>query len=800
MKFIKPDSFVLILMLALIWLPCLSYGQTVSLFNGTNLDGWHMDVPDLDKNPDGTKPFIVRNGMLVSLGTPGGHLITDLEYSDYRLEVEYRFADKPGNCGVLVHASTPRALYDMFPKSLEVQMQHKHAGDFWCIVEDIKVPDMIKRRGPEDKWGIIEGKNRRIENLTDDSEKPLGEWNRMIIECRADTIEVWLNDDLVNFGYGCTANKGQIAVQAEGSEVEFRKLMLTSLKKTKTLEKEVRLITPTGTLAGSLITPEGDGPFPVALIIAGSGPTDRDGNNMMMKNNSLKFLAQDLAEQGIGSLRYDKRGVAASLSAAISEADLRFDHYVDDARAWVKELAKDGSFDEIIVVGHSEGSLIGMLASSLPEVKKYVSLAGAGQPIDRVLRKQLSSQPKNIYEESCAIMDSLLMEKQVQKVPGYLLSLFRQSVQPYLISWFKHDPAQILSKLDKPVLIIQGTTDIQVDLEESNFLKQAKPDAIQVVIENMNHVFKEAPSERQENLASYNKPDLENHPKLSASIINFILDRDLNAGGHWIWPVSSSKSAHDGYPYWSPDGKKLIYTSGTRDGSQAIIMDVASGHTDTLKLSFAQHARWSPDGEMIIYDANFGEHLEMYSLKTKVSTAINTDEIKISRSGMPCWSPSGSEIAFTADGSIYTMALPEGKPQLVFQMNNMLAIPFDWYQKDFIAAELRDQAKPQESDIYIINIKTGEHEAIIDLPGRQVKPDVTEDGKRIVFASDHGGNPDLWVSEISGSQPVRLTFFEGDLLNPGFDVEPSWSPDGKSIAFSSSRSGSWGIWIMNLNL
>ncbi len=201
----------------------------ISLFNGSDLSGWHVDVPEMDKNPTTKSPFVVRNGMIVSLGTPGGHLITDKIYQNYRLEIEYRFANKPGNCGVLVHASTPRALYEMFPKSLEVQMQHKHAGDFWCIVEDITVPDMVKRRGPEEKWGIVEGKNRRVENLTEDSERPLGEWNRMIIECKDREIKVWVNEDLVNHGTDCTANKGQIAIQAEGSEVEFRKLQLFDL-------------------------------------------------------------------------------------------------------------------------------------------------------------------------------------------------------------------------------------------------------------------------------------------------------------------------------------------------------------------------------------------------------------------------------------------------------------------------------------------------------------------------------------------------------------------------------------------
>lgn len=204
--------------------------ESVSLFNGKDLSGWHMDVPALDPDTSSARiPFIVRDGLLVSLGTPPGHLITDSVFQDYRLEVVYRFAAEPGNCGVLVHASTPRFLYDMFPKSLEVQMMHENAGDFWCIGEDITVPHMEDRRGDPMEWGVIEGKKRRILNLTDGSEAPPGEWNTMIVECYANDIKVWVNDDLVNEGYDCTTNKGQIAVQAEGSEVEFSKLLLTPI-------------------------------------------------------------------------------------------------------------------------------------------------------------------------------------------------------------------------------------------------------------------------------------------------------------------------------------------------------------------------------------------------------------------------------------------------------------------------------------------------------------------------------------------------------------------------------------------
>ena len=203
--------------------------EAISLFNGTNLTGWHIDVPSMDEKPDTINPFIVRNGMLVSLGTPGGHIITDSVYKNYKLEVEYRFAGEPGNCGVLVHASTPRALYGMFPKSVEVQMEHQNAGDFWCIVEDITVPNMEDRRGPKENWGVDGDKERRIKKLTDGAENAVGEWNKMVIECMVDEVKVWVNDVLVNHGYNCTAHEGQIALQAEGSEVEFRKIELTPI-------------------------------------------------------------------------------------------------------------------------------------------------------------------------------------------------------------------------------------------------------------------------------------------------------------------------------------------------------------------------------------------------------------------------------------------------------------------------------------------------------------------------------------------------------------------------------------------
>jgi hypothetical protein len=204
----------------------------IALFNGKDLSNWEMDVPARDTNPDLAPSFVVRNGMLVSLGKPEGHLLTKQMYANYRLEAEYRFPGKPGNCGILVHASRPRALYKMFPQSIEVQMNSGHAGDFWVIQEDIEVPDMEKRRPrkPGEKWGGAEGDARRILNLTDGSEKPLGQWNTMVIEARDRSITVWVNGQLVNQGSNASVGQGKIAVQAEGTEVEFRKLEIGPLK------------------------------------------------------------------------------------------------------------------------------------------------------------------------------------------------------------------------------------------------------------------------------------------------------------------------------------------------------------------------------------------------------------------------------------------------------------------------------------------------------------------------------------------------------------------------------------------
>ena len=266
--------------------------------------------------------------------------------------------------------------------------------------------------------------------------------------------------------------------------------------------------TGTGILKGTLALPDGDGIFPVALMIAGSGPTDRDGNNPMMANNSLKLLAEGMLARGIASLRYDKRGIASSASAGGNEEDLRFETYIEDAVKWVQQLREDDRFSHVIILGHSEGSLIGMMAAARAKADKFISVSGVGRPAADILREQLSSQSPLVTAMTDPIIDTLEMGRTVNAVNPMLNSLFRPSVQPYIISWFQYDPAKEIAKLHCPVLILQGTTDIQVKVEDAHMLAAAYPKGEKVILEGMNHVLKNAPSDRMANLQTYNDPTL----------------------------------------------------------------------------------------------------------------------------------------------------------------------------------------------------------------------------------------------------------------------------------------------------
>ena len=290
-------------------------------------------------------------------------------------------------------------------------------------------------------------------------------------------------------------------------------------------EEEITLHTTTGDIHGKLMLPDNCcSPCPVVLIIAGSGPTDMDGNNISMKNNSLLYLARELAANGIASVRYDKRGIGKSAAAGAKEADLRFDHYIDDAAMWADKLAGDARFNGVYIAGHSEGSLIGMVAAKRSTaVKGYISIAGCGSPAYEILEKQLQGQPMQIQQESAAICKELCEGRTVEQVPFYLASLYRQSVQPYLISWFAYNPAVEIAKLDIPALILQGDKDIQVGTEEAEKLHAAYPTGTLYIIKEMNHVLKQCNTmNTKEQMKTYSNPTLPINSELVSHIVKFI--------------------------------------------------------------------------------------------------------------------------------------------------------------------------------------------------------------------------------------------------------------------------------------
>jgi len=288
-------------------------------------------------------------------------------------------------------------------------------------------------------------------------------------------------------------------------------------------ELDQTLQTSTGELSGTLTVPILKGTFPVALIIAGSGPTDRNGNNAQMKNNSLQLLAHELAAQGIASLRYDKRGIGKSASAMISEEQLRFENYVEDAKAWSAQLKTDPRFRKLIIIGHSEGSLIGILACEQADV--FVSLAGAGRSIDVILKEQLAVQlkgKKKLLRAANEGLSKLKEGKLVENAPAELFGLFRPSVQPYMMSWMKYDPALEISKLKIPIVIVQGSTDLQVQVKDAELLHAASVGSRYILIEGMNHIFKMAPSDREKNIETYSKPELPIVQELIRAICNSV--------------------------------------------------------------------------------------------------------------------------------------------------------------------------------------------------------------------------------------------------------------------------------------
>lgn len=293
-------------------------------------------------------------------------------------------------------------------------------------------------------------------------------------------------------------------------------------------DEPAMLRTATGEIYGTLLVPD-EASRTVVLIIAGSGPTDRNGNSNVtgIATDSYKMLADSLAAHGFASLRYDKRGIAASAAAATDESKLIFENYIDDAVAWVEFLAADERFDRVVLAGHSEGGLIALVAAKRSDkVASVVTLAGVGEPIDATLRRQLGSQPEPYRSECMRIIDELKAGRAVENVNPALMALFRPSVQPYLISQMRYDPAAEARALQVPLLVVQGTTDIQINLNDAMKLSMGNLRAKLAIVNGMNHVLKPCESlDQQTQMMTYINPSIALAPTLIETVVGFLAEQ-----------------------------------------------------------------------------------------------------------------------------------------------------------------------------------------------------------------------------------------------------------------------------------
>ncbi|MDN3725358.1 alpha/beta hydrolase [Aequorivita sp. SDUM287046] len=288
---------------------------------------------------------------------------------------------------------------------------------------------------------------------------------------------------------------------------------------TKKYNSEDLSITPL--IDGTLLLPETKTATPLAIIIGDSGPTDRNGNQQMIVNNCLRFLAEGLYSKNIGSFRYDKRIVKQMKQRSLNEENIHFSDFIEDAVAILEYFKKDSRFSKIHIIGHSQGSLVGMVAAQ-NGADGFISIAGAGQEIDDVIVDQLSEQAPGLVDNARTSFDDLRANGVAYNYSPGLASIFRKQIQPFIYTWMQFDPQEEIVKLKIPVLIINGDKDTQIQVSEAEKLKNAKPDAEYKIIHKMNHIFKEIEGNDLENSKSYNIYNLPVMPELINTVGDFI--------------------------------------------------------------------------------------------------------------------------------------------------------------------------------------------------------------------------------------------------------------------------------------
>lgn len=278
-------------------------------------------------------------------------------------------------------------------------------------------------------------------------------------------------------------------------------------------------------LAGTFLTPGEDGTHKGVLIIAGSGPTDRNGNSKLgVTAGSLKLLAQAFAAANIASLRYDKRGVGGSKAAAVPESKLRLSTFVNDARIWNAWLRKQPAVSCVFLLGHSEGGLIATLVAKTSTPAGLLLVASPGRSFGALLADQLGRAPMPAARRTDAltIIKRLENGQETKNIDPALHSLFRPSVQPYMRSIINIDPAAELEMLSVPTLVVSGGNDLQVGEADFKDLAKARTNISTLRIPTMNHVLKDVTGDRAANLASYKNPDLPLSSELATVITRFV--------------------------------------------------------------------------------------------------------------------------------------------------------------------------------------------------------------------------------------------------------------------------------------